>query len=311
MGSGFDRVSGPGGRLCACGCFSPERDSGQRSAVRVPKAGFAACVSVTAKWLARLRRVAQCIMLRLRLAVIVDGFCGTQVAPLNWLAFCPGSTGERFPLWRFSGRQSVLHGLPVYARAGRGLGKLSRRRLRWPQVLRTKWLAVALLVLYLLGLRGVQSLEQPVWLTAWIIAGYFAGALAVDGLFRGASFCKYVCPIGQFHFITSLVSPREVAVRKQRSASPAHARLHSRKRDARGCELYLFQPKKASNLDCTFCLDCVKACPHDNVAFLPVLPAKTLTEDPYRSSIGRLSKRNDFAALACSLSSEPSSTRRA
>jgi hypothetical protein len=31
---------------------------------------------------------------------------------------------------------------------------------------------------------------------------------------------------------------------------------------------------------------------------LPVLPAKTLSEDPYRSSIGRLSKRNDYAALA-------------
>ncbi len=68
--------------------------------------------------------------------------------------------------------------------------------------------------------------------------------------------------------------------------------------NARGCELYLFQPKKASNLDCTFCLDCVNACPHDNVALLPVLPAKTLTEDPYRSSLGRLSKRTDFAALA-------------
>ena len=38
-------------------------------------------------------------------------------------------------------------------------------------------------------------------------------ALLVDGIFRGASFCKYVCPIGQFHFVSSLVSPREVRVR--------------------------------------------------------------------------------------------------
>ena len=34
----------------------------------------------------------------------------------------------------------------------------------------------------------------------------------------------------------------------------------------RGCELALFQPTKVGNLDCTFCLDCVHACPHDNVA---------------------------------------------
>ena len=50
--------------------------------------------------------------------------------------------------------------------------------------------------------------------TAWIIVGYFAAAFAVDSVFRGASFCKYVCPIGQFHFVHSLVSPLEVKVRE-------------------------------------------------------------------------------------------------
>jgi hypothetical protein len=121
----------------------------------------------------------------------------------------------------------------------------------------------------------------------------------IDTLFRGASFCKYVCPIGQFHFVTSLVSPREVRVRQQSvcGACRTHDCIRGNQ-NARGCELYLFQPKKASNLDCTFCLDCVNACPHDNVALLPVLPAKTLTQDPYRSSLGRLSKRTDFAVLA-------------
>jgi hypothetical protein len=34
------------------------------------------------------------------------------------------------------------------------------------------------------------------------------------------------------------------------------------------------------------------------VALLPILPATTVIEDPYRSSIGKLSKRTDFAALA-------------
>ena len=40
-----------------------------------------------------------------------------------------------------------------------------------------------------------------------------SAAFVVDGLFRGASFCKYVCPIGQFNFVQSLVSPLEVKVR--------------------------------------------------------------------------------------------------
>ncbi len=36
----------------------------------------------------------------------------------------------------------------------------------------------------------------------------------VDSVFKGASFCKYVCPIGQFHFVHALVSPLEVKVRE-------------------------------------------------------------------------------------------------
>jgi hypothetical protein len=59
----------------------------------------------------------------------------------------------------------------------------------------------------------------------------------------------------------------------------------------RGCELYLFQPKKTGNFDCTFCLDCVHACPHDTVGIQPVIPASGL-------GIGRLTKRLDVAALA-------------
>jgi hypothetical protein len=121
----------------------------------------------------------------------------------------------------------------------------------------------------------------------------------IDGVFRGASFCKYVCPIGQFHFIGSLVSPGEIRVRSGKICQSC--RTHDCIRgneNARGCELYLFQPKKAGSLDCTFCLDCVKACPHDNVALLPTVPARTLITDPYRSSLGRLSKRSDLAVLA-------------
>jgi len=66
----------------------------------------------------------------------------------------------------------------------------------------------------------------------------------------------------------------------------------------RGCELALFQPAKAGNMDCTFCLDCVHACPHDNVGILSRPPASELMTDPRRSGIGLFSRRKDLAALA-------------
>jgi hypothetical protein len=51
-------------------------------------------------------------------------------------------------------------------------------------------------------------------------------------------------------------------------------------------------------MDCTFCLDCVHACPHDNVGILSRLPASELMVDPPRSGIGIFSRRKDIAALA-------------
>ncbi|MBO0798565.1 MAG: FesM, partial [Blastocatellia bacterium] len=65
----------------------------------------------------------------------------------------------------------------------------------------------------------------------------------------------------------------------------------------RGCELQLFQPQKAGNMDCTFCLDCLHACPHGNVGILAIAPSSQLYHDRYRSSIGRFSQRPDIAAL--------------
>ena len=66
----------------------------------------------------------------------------------------------------------------------------------------------------------------------------------------------------------------------------------------RGCELGLFLPAKVGTLDCTLCLDCVHACPHDNIALTTRLPASELWDARRRSGVGRLAARPDLAALA-------------
>jgi hypothetical protein len=55
---------------------------------------------------------------------------------------------------------------------------------------------------------------------------------------------------------------------------------------------------KTGNLDCTFCLDCVVACPYDNVTLATRVPASELWSDARRSGVGLLSKRRDLGALA-------------
>lgn len=183
--------------------------------------------------------------------------------------------------------------------------KFLRPRWNWPQKLRNKWVSVALFVavLFVYELFGLWG--SP-WWTAWLILAYFGSVLIVDGFFKHASFCKFVCPLGQFNFVASTVSPLEVAVRDQDVCTSCKTKDCIRGRRApgselvilqRGCELALFQPRKFGNMDCTFCLDCVHACPHDNVGILSRLPASELMVDAMRSGIGYFSRRKDMAAL--------------
>jgi ferredoxin len=186
--------------------------------------------------------------------------------------------------------------------------QLARRlftpRFTWPRALRNKWLSVALFILILFTYELFDLWSSP-WWTAWLIIGYFLTVLVVDGLFKHASFCKFVCPIGQFNFVASTLSPFEVKVREQDVCTRCHTKdcIRGRREPVsdlvtiRGCELALFQPSKVGNMDCTFCLDCVHACPHDNIGILSRLPASELMTDPIRSGIGYFSRRKDLAAL--------------
>jgi Fe-S-cluster-containing hydrogenase component 2 len=135
-------------------------------------------------------------------------------------------------------------------------------------------------------------------MTALLLLAYVLGALVVDSIFKGASFCKYVCPIGQFNFVASMVSPLELGAKSQAVCASCSTRdcIRGNERQ-RGCELDLYVPQKVGNLDCTLCMDCVKACPHDNIAVTAQLPARDLLRDPIRSSLRRLSSRLDIAAL--------------
>jgi cytochrome c oxidase assembly factor CtaG len=245
-----------------------------------------------------VRLLLQAVLLVIALAVIADGFFGPQVSSLNLAGVLP------WTYWRAATVVTLLVLGNFFCMAcpfmlprelGRCLGLKPRP---WPRWLRSKWLAVGLLVLFFWAYEAFGLWDKPIW-TAWLILGYFAAAFVLDALFRGASFCKYVCPIGQFQFITSLVSPLEVKVREPEvcASCKTHDCLRGNQQQ-RGCETELYLPRKRGNLDCTFCFDCARACPHNNVGLLAVAPGIELVRDSQRSSLGRFSRRFDVAALA-------------
>jgi hypothetical protein len=170
--------------------------------------------------------------------------------------------------------------------------------LRWPRRLRGKWLGLALLVLVLFSYELFDLWSQP-RATAWLVLGYFGLAIVIDSVFKGASFCKHLCPIGQFNFAASTMSPTELRVIDRETCRTCRTSdCIKGNAERRGCELGLFLPMKVGNLDCTMCLDCVHACPHDNIALAIRTPGTELLERGRRSGIGRLPQRADLAALA-------------
>lgn len=247
------------------------------------------------------RTALQLPLLLLAALVIYDGLAGPQASPLNLAGVLPWIHWRGLVVLGLLAVGNLSCMACPFTLPRRLAGRWLPRSRDWPRRLRSKWLAVVLIVLFLWAYEALALWDRP-WWTAWIAIGYFAAAFAIDGLFRGAAFCKYVCPIGQFNFVQSLVSPLEVAVRDHQICTTCRTKDCLRGgAELPGCELELFQPRKSGNMDCTFCLDCVRACPHDNVGFSARLPGTQLWHDGLRSGIGRLSARTDIAALVAVL----------
>ena len=145
------------------------------------------------------RKVMQLPLLALAVVMILHGLFGPQLAPKNlatvltWVHY----RGLLVLVLLVAGNLFCMACPFMLPR------ELARRFFKptrsWPRRLRNKWVALGLFVAVLFAYELFDLWGSP-WWTAWLVLAYFAGALVVDSLFKNASFCKYVCPIGQFNF---------------------------------------------------------------------------------------------------------------
>ena len=242
------------------------------------------------------RLALQLPLLALAALATLDGLTGRQVAPQNvatvavWLHY----------------RGLVVLALLVFGNAfcaacplmlTRGPTRWLRRfipQLAWPRALRGKGLVLALTAAYLFAYEAFDLWASP-WLTAWLMLGYFGAALVTDTLFPVGTFCRHVCPLGNFNFALSHASPTGIQARDPQVCArcTGHECVNGRaapsalapdalvllpmlQSAAPGCESRLFVPQMTSNQDCTLCLNCVRACPYDNVALVVRSPLAVL-----------------------------------
>lgn len=244
----------------------------------------------------------QLLLLIFSILLIAEGLWGSQFAPKNlttlfvWVHY----RGLLVILLLLAGNFFCMSCPFIFLRNALRIF-ISPRKL-WPKKLQNKWAGIVLFIAVLFAYEYWSLWSSPAK-TAWLILIYFAAAMVIDLIFKNAAFCKYLCPIGQFNFLSSTLSPKEVRAKNLstcQTCTTYECLKGVKKADEiikRGCETHLFMPKKNGNLDCTFCMDCVDACPHDNISLQSVIPSEELWMDSHRSGIGKLSERFDYLAL--------------
>jgi polyferredoxin len=243
------------------------------------------------------RTAVQIVLFTLAAIMIVDGLMGTQLAARNTATVGAWVHYRGFiVLALLLAGNLFCAGCPFILprKLARWIGRPTRR---WPRAFRNKWLALAGL-LGILFVYELYDLWSSPWLTAWVIIAYFLTAFVLEMIFTRDSFCMYVCPLGTFNFLYSTVSPLQITNKSMDVCRTCvgHDCINGRwdaqdKLIQQGCQLELYVPRIESNLDCTLCLDCAKACPHDNVALVTRPPGDELFRQSWPN-------RLDLALLA-------------
>lgn len=143
-------------------------------------------------------------------------------------------------------------------RPPRGLG------LRWPKPLRNIWLQNASFLLLALFSSVLLTLPR---LTAIVLAAMLFLALGLSLIFERRAFCRYLCPVGGFIGLYSQAAPIELRIKDKRVCATCKGKpCYNGSPIGYGCPWDVFPGGLTKNTYCGLCLECLRTCPHDNIA---------------------------------------------
>jgi polyferredoxin len=232
-------------------------------------------VRVALRWPAT-RSLAQAVTIALFLFIIVAGLFGAQQGGSNiatlltwtywwvllvvfviffgkaWCYICPW---DAIAMW--------IERHPIVSVPG---GRLSLG-LKWPKALRNLYPAAALF----LGLTWLElgyGVTMRPELTAYVGLLMFFLSLAAILIFERRAFCRYGCLVGRIAGLYSLFAATEVRARDANFCRTT-CRTYDCYRgnsDGEACPTFQFLGGMNKNTYCIYCMECLRACPHDNVA---------------------------------------------
>jgi ferredoxin len=135
---------------------------------------------------------------------------------------------------------------------------------RWPRAFRNIWLQNASFLL--LALFSSVLLTTP-YITSIVLAAMLFAAIGLSMVFERRSFCRYLCPVGGFIGIYSQAAPIELRIKdKQVCASCVGKPCYNGSSAGYGCPWDVFPGGLTKNTYCGLCMECIRTCPHDNIA---------------------------------------------
>lgn len=165
--------------------------------------------------------------------------------------------------------------------------KPKRLNLRVPKMFRNIWLQN--ISFLLLALFSSVLLTTPN-ITGIVLAVMLFVAIGLSTIFERRAFCRYLCPVGGFIGLYSQTAPLELRIKdKQICASCEGKPCYNGSVNGYGCPWDVFPGGLTKNTYCGLCMECIRTCPHDNIA---------VNLRPFSTDLAKPSTRMDEAFKA-------------
>ena len=159
--------------------------------------------------------------------------------------------------------------------------------LRVPKMFRNIWLQN--ISFLLLALFSSVLLTTPN-ITGIVLAAMLFAAIGLSTVFERRAFCRYLCPVGGFIGLYSQTAPIELRIKDKQVCVTCEGKpCYNGSQAGYGCPWDVFPGGLTKNTYCGLCMECIRTCPHDNIA---------VNLRPFSADLAKPSTRMDEAFKA-------------
>ncbi len=159
--------------------------------------------------------------------------------------------------------------------------------LRVPAKFRNMWMQN--ISFTLVALFSSVILTTPV-VTSVVLAAMLFLAIGLSMVFERRAFCRYLCPVGGFIGLYAQTAPIELRIKDKNVCAKCVGKPCYNGSDlGSGCPWDVFPGGLTKNTYCGLCLECLRTCPHDNIA---------INARPFSADLARPSAKLDEAFKA-------------